>query len=101
MAKELALARRNEDPNPGQEFIVLIAHRYGGQPLEVRIPAAASGTAAARLVAEHSGINPVVWPGMSLVTMTGEKIPGEEPVDRWDGCSVRLGVTHSSMMTGK
>ena len=101
MIKELVLVQRSEDPDEGLESIVLIVHRHGGQPLEVQIPAGATGAAAARLVAQRLGIDPAVWPGISLVTMTGEKIPGTEQADRWDGCSVRLGVTHSSMMTGK
>ena len=82
-------------------FIVLEVHRQGEAPVKIEVPANATGKDAVKLVAQHIGINPGIWPGLCLVTSTGEKIHPEETISRWDGRCVRLGVTHTSMLTGK
>ncbi len=82
-------------------FIVLEVHRQGESPVKIEVPANVTGKDAVKLVAQHIGINPGIWPGLCLVTSTGEKIHPEETISRWDGRSVRLGVTHTSMLTGK
>ena len=82
-------------------FIVLEVLRHGESPARIEVPANATGKDAVKLVAQHIGINAGIWSGLSLVTSTGEKIHPEEPISRWDGRCVRLGVTHTSMLTGK
>ena len=82
-------------------FIVLEVHRDGMSSVKVEVPANATGKDAAKLVAKHMGINPGIWPGLRLVTSTGEKIHPEDTISHWDGSCVRLGITHTSMLTGK
>ena len=80
-------------------FIVLEVHRQGESPARIEVPANATGKDAGKLVDQHIGIH--AWPGLCLVTGTGEKIHPEETISRWDGRFVRLGTTHTSMLTGK
>ena len=82
-------------------FIVLEVHRQGDSPVKIEVPANATGKDAVKLVAQHIGINAGIWPGLCLATSTGEKIHPEETIARWDGRCVRLGTTHTSMLTGK
>ena len=82
-------------------FIVLEVHRYGEPPVEVEVPANATGKYAAKLVSQRLGINSGLWPELRLVTSTGEKIHPEDTISHWNGHCVRLVITHTSMLTGK
>jgi len=75
-------------------FIVLEVFRHGESPARIEVPANATGKDAVKLIAQHIGINAGIWSGLCLVTP-------EETISRWDGRCVRLGVTHTSMLTGK
>ena len=92
--------RHNEQDNE-LGSIVLEVHRQGEPPVKIEVPANATGKDTAKLVAQHIGINAGIWPGLCLVTSTGEKIHPEETISRWDGRCVRLGITHTSMLTGR
>ena len=81
-------------------FIVLEVHRQGESPVKIEVPANATGKDTVKLVAQHIGIDAGIWPGLRLVASTGEKIHPEETISRWDGRCVRLGITHTSMLTG-
>ncbi len=81
-------------------FIVLEVLRHGESPARIEVPANATGKDAVKLVAQHIGISAGIWSGLRLVTSTGEKIHPEETISRWDGRCVRLGTTHTSMLTG-
>ena len=95
------MAQQNEykDKDVGQ--IILEIHTYGHPPVEVAIPADATGQYAAKLVSKYLGINAGTWTGLRLVTNSGEKIPPEANISPWNGHSVRLCTTHSSVLTGK
>ena len=82
-------------------FIFLEVLRHGESPARIGVPANATGKDAVKLVAQHMGINAGIWSGLCLVTSTGEKIHPEETISRWDGRCVRLGVTHTSILSGK
>lgn len=99
--KELRLSQQHDYQDHELGFIVLEVHRQGESPVKIEVPANAIGKDAVKLVAQHIGINAGIWPGLCLVTSTGEKIHPEETISRWDGRCVRLGVTHTSMLTGK
>ncbi len=95
------MGQRHDDLDHEVGFIVLEVHRHGESPVKIEVPANATGKDAVKLVAKHIGINADIWPGLCLVTSAGEKIHPEETIARWDGLCVRLGVTHTSMLTGK
>ena len=87
------------DHEPG--FVVLEVHRYGEPPVKVEVPANATGKHAAHLVCQRLGINAGIWSELRLITSSGEKIHPEDMISHWDGHGVRLGITHTSMLTGK
>ena len=91
----------HENQSRDLEVVVLKVHPYGKPPVDVKVPADATGRYAAMLVSQRIGINPGKWPGLQLVTNTGEKILSEDNIARWNGQYVRLGITYSSLLTGK
>ena len=99
--EELRLGQQIDYHDNELGFIVLEVHRYGELPVKVEVPANATGRYAAKLVAQRLGINAGIWPGLRLVTSTGEKIHPEDTISHWNGHYVRLGITHTSMLTGK
>lgn len=101
MIKEQVLVQGNEDQLLDEECIVLIVHHQGRDPIELAVPSHFTGYSAAQFVARELGINPEVWPGIGLISITGDRIPPLDPIDRWNGFHVRLGATHTSMMSGK
>jgi len=95
------LSQLNDHLDHEHGFIVLEVHCHGESAARIEVPANATGKDAVKLVAQHIGINAGIWPGLCLVPSTGEKIHPKETIARWDGRCVRLGVTHTSMLTGK
>ena len=95
------MGQRHDHQDHELGFIVLEVHRYGKPPVKVEVPANATGRYAAKLVSQRLGINAGIWPGLRLVTSTGEKIHPEDTISHWNGHCVRLGITHTSMLTGK
>ncbi len=95
------MGQRHDYQDDELGIIVLEVHRQGESPVKVEVPANATGKDAVKLVAQQIGINAGMWPGLCLLTSTGEKIHPEETIARWDGRCVRLGVTHTSRLTGK
>ena len=99
--EELELGQENDYRDHEHGFIVLEVQRYGEPPEKVEVPANATGKYAAELVSRHLGIDGGIWPGLRLVTSTGQKIDPEDTIYRWNGHRVRLVVTHTSMLGGK
>jgi len=95
------MGQPHDHQNHDLGFIVLEVRRYGEPPVKVEVPANATGKCAAELVSQRIGIDAGIWPGLRLVTSTGKKIHPEDTISRWDGQCVRLGITHTSMLTGK
>ncbi len=88
---------QNQDRGP----VVLRVHSFGNPSVEVEVPGDATGEDAARLVSQKMGIHFNTWPGLHLVTISGEKIPLESKISPWHDQGVRLGITHSSVRTGR
>lgn len=91
----------NECQNQDPGLVVLRVHSFGNPPVEVEVPGDATGEEAVRLVSQHIGIHSDTWPGLHLVTISGVRIPLESQISPWHGQSVRLGITHTSVLTGK
>ena len=73
--------------------------RGGGPPKMVDMPGVTTGAHAAMRVAEAFGIDPLAYPGLTLICQ-GEVIPADEIIAPWDGKRVRLTLTHVSRLTG-
>ena len=99
--EEHQLGQGHDCEDLGQGFIVLEVQRYGEPPVKVEVPANATGRYAAELVSQRLGIHAGIWPGLRLVTDTGEKIDPEDTISQWNGHRVRLVITHTSMLGGK
>ena len=82
-----------------ENSVVLTTYRYGSPPVEICLPGDATGKDAAILISKILGIVTGVWSGLKLVTNSGECIPLESSISPWNGQSVRLGITHSSVLT--
>ena len=95
------MGQRHDYQGPELGFIVLEVHRHAEPPVKVEVPANATGQYAAKLVSQRLGINAGIWPGLRLTTSNGEKIHPEDTISHWNRHRVRLGITHTSMLTGK
>ena len=94
----MALSQGPETVNGSLSLEIL---RPGHASIFLQLPAGSTAKTAAEEISRQLGMDTSVWKGLRLIAASGQPMPPEAPLAAGQNLSFRLGITHTSALTGR